>query len=399
MMLCIPTTRPTSGQLSFIRYAHELGFKVMAHGNLVGISPQHPRVEEFRDAIERDPATHGEVGWYLDRESPGQIYCLNPAFAKVRKLIVDSFVASHKVAGFDALHLDFPLIVTTDTGPIEGRNPIQGATLLLRELQAALPQVPLGTEGISDYMLDCWWAQFGEPFWNNNEAMGRYHPVRSAIFSDFDYGYGHLGLPDQQTDLQAFFNFTEAQDRTGCLPTFCLDLNQGLKLDSPGTRYALRQAKFFLENEPVPDYETVIEPVAAEGDNPRVPYFAWQLADGRDLALVQTDEGRKWIERAPEGQWQELWRIYQGVSEMDAPVHIPGWLAFSGERSFGLDPTAIYMPEDGAPDESGFHVTSVSAPVRVSLGSSDARRDVVRLEPLQSNIMDLTVIRPDVTGI
>ena len=385
--------------LAIIKLAHELGFRVMVHGNLAGLSPFHPRVEEFRDAVERDPATHQLVGWYLDREVRGQIYSLNPAFAKVRKLIVDSFVAAHQQAGFDALHLDFPQIILSDTGPVEGMNPIQGTVRLLRDLEAALPGVPLGTEGISDYMLDCSWAQLGEPFWNNEESMGRYHPVRAAIFSDFCNVYGHLGLPDQQIELQAYQSFTEVHDRTGCLPTFTLNLDQGLDVDAPGTRYALRQARFFEANDPRPDYDTAVMPVGVPGDQPAIPYFAWRLKDGGKLAVVQTSGGRKWIARAAGGEWRELWRVYQGVTEMIGPLHVRGWLAFAGERSFGLDPRAIYMPEPGAPDPQTFHVSGVSTPARVTLCGSDARRDVVHFEPVQPDAVDLTAVRPDRTGI
>ena len=394
-----PDYTPSDHALTLIELAHELRFRVMAHGNLVGISPFHPRIEEFRDAIERDPGTHGPVGWYLDRDTKGQIYCLNPAFAKVRKLLVDAFAGSHKQAGFDALHLDFPVVVNSDTGPVEGMNSIHGTVRLLHELQAALPGVPLGTEGISDFMLDCSWAQLGEPFWNDRESMGRYHPVRAAVFSEFCSIYGHLGIPNQQTDLQAYLSFIEVHDRTGCLPTFTLDLDNGLDLDAPGTRYALRQARFFLARDPIPDYATVLEPVGVPDDAPAVPYFAWRLADGGSLAVVQTREGRKWITRQPGEAWRELWRVYQGVHELSGPVHVPGWLAYSGERSFGLDPGAVYLPLDGPPEPSSFHVASASVPVRMVLCGREPRRDIARLESVQPSVTDLSDIRPDVTGL
>lgn len=394
-----PDYTPSPRALAFIELAHELGFRVMAHGNLVGISPFHPRVEEFRDAVERDPVTGGLVGWYLDRDVPGQIYCLNPAFSAVRKLLIDAFVESHRQTGFDALHLDYPAIIQSAHGVVEGMNPIQGTVRLLRDLAEAMPDVPLATEGISDFMLDCWWAQLGEPFWNNNEIMGRYHPIRAAVFSEFCGIYGHLGLPDQQTDLQGYLSFIEAHDRTGCVPTFTLNCDHGLDMASPGTRYALRQARFFMDKDPRADYSTTLEPVGAEGDEPALPYFAWRLGDGGALAVVQTALGRKWIVRDQEGPWRELWRVYQGVREISGPLHVPGWLAYSGERTFGLDPRAIYLPDEGAPDPLAFHVSSVSTPVRVALSGSDARRDVVRLEPAEPNALDLTASRPDRAGV
>lgn len=393
-----PDYTPTPEALALIKLAQKLGFRVMVHGNLTGLSPFHPLVKEFRDTIEHDPATHALVGWYLDRDLPGQIYNLNPAFARVRKLLVDSFVAAHRQAGFDALHLDFPQIISSDTGPVEGLNPIQGTVRLLRELQAALPGVPLSTEGISDFMLDCSWAQLGEPYWNDNESLGRYHPIRAAIFSDFCNVYGHLGLPDQQAELQAYLSFIEVHDRTGCLPTFCLNLDLGLDPSAPGTQYALRQARFFVRNDPRPDYETVLRPVGVPGDQPALPYFAWRLPDGGRLAVVQTSGGRKWIARAPGGDWRELWCVYQGVREMTGPRHVRGWRAYSGERSFGLDPQAIYLPEEGAPDPQAFHLSAAGSPLRVTLSGSDPRRDVLRLEPVQADRVDLTAVRPDRTG-
>lgn len=394
-----PDYTPSAEAVAQVRLAHELGFRVMVHGNLVGISPHHPRMDEFRDAVERDPATDRPVGWYLDRDVPGQVYCLNPAFGRVRALLVESFVTAHKLIPFDALHLDFPLIVQSNTGPVEGLNPIQGTVCLLRELQAALPGVPLGTEGISDFMLDCSWAQLGEPFWNNQETLGRYHPIRAAMFSDFCHVYGHLGLPDQQTELQAYLSFIEIHDRTGALPTFCLNLDQGLDPNCPGTQYALRQARFFCDHAPRPDYETVLQPVGVPGDGPTVPHFAWRLEDGGNLAVVQTSEGRKWISRRPGEQWHELWRLYQGVRQITGPLHVRGWLAYDGVKSFGLDPRAIYLPEEGAPDPTAFHLSAASSPVRLTLCGSDPRRDVLRVEAAQPDSVDLTTVRPDRTGI
>lgn len=394
-----PDYTPSADAVEFIATAHSLGFRVMAHGNLVGISPFHPRLAEFEDVLEHDPVSGGPVGWWLDRDVQSKIYCLNPAAAKARKLLVDSFVASHALAGFDALHLDFPLIVNAESGPLEGRNPIQGTVALLRELQAALPDVPLGTEGIFDYMLDCSFGQVGEPFWNNYESQGRYHPFRAAIFSAFCNPYGHLGIPDQQTDLQAYLSFTEIHDRLGVLPTFTLNRDLGFDPENPGTRFALRQARHFIATEPAPDFAAALQPVAAPGDPPATPCFAWRQADGQGLVVVQTPEGRKWLTGGADQPWRELWRIYQNVTQIVGDVHLPGWLAYDDTTLFGLDPRGIYLPEPGQPDPQDFHLAAASVPVRVSLCGSDERRDLIRVEGLETDVTDLLALRPDAVGI
>ncbi len=394
-----PDYTPSPDAIEFIRAAHALGFRVMAHGNLVGISPFHPRLAEFEDVLERDPVSGAPVGWWLDRDVQSKIYCLNPAAAKARQLLVDSFVDSYRQAGFDALHLDFPLIINADGGPIEGRNPIQGTVALLRELQAALPGVPLGTEGIFDYMLDCSFGQVGEPFWNNYESQGRYHPFRAAIFSAFCNPYGHLGIPDQQTDLQAYLSFTEIHDRLGVLPTFTLNRDLGFDPENPGTRLALRQARHFLATEPVPDFAATVERVAAPGDPPATPYFAWRQADGERLVVVQTPEGRKWLTGGVNQPWRELWRIYQNVTRITGDLHLPGWLAYNDTELFGLDPLGIYLPEPGRPDPAAFHLAGASVPVRVSLCGSEERRDLIRVEAMETDVTDLLALRPDAVGI
>jgi hypothetical protein len=394
-----PDYTPSAAALEFLRVAHGLGFRVMVHGNLVGISPFHPRMAEYQDIIQRDPTSHQPVGWYLDRDTQGKIYCLNLAFARARKLLVDSFVESYRQAGFDALHLDFPLIINADTGPVEGRNPIQGGLEFLRELQTALPGVPLGSEGIADYLLDCSFAQLGEPLWNNREFQGRYHPFRAALFSEFCSTYGHLGIPDQQTDLQAYLSFIEVHDRVGCLPTLSLNLDRSFDPADPGTRFALRQARYFADTEPVPDFAGTLTPVAAAGDPPALPYFAWRQADGRGLVVVQTPGGRKWLAGGGEAPWQEQWRVYQNVTQIAGDMHLPGWLAYNEAGLFGLDPLAIYLPEPGRPDPNAFHLSAVGAAVRLSLCGSDDRRDIVRLERLQAEGTDLTALRPDRVGM
>jgi len=402
-----PDYTASEAAVEFVRQAQALGFRVMVHGNFVGISPHHPRVEEFRDLLQRDPRSHQPVGWYLDRDVPNQIYCLHPGSPRARQLLIDAYVEAYRQVGFDALHLDFPVIINADLGRIDGLNPLGGAEVYLRELQAALPGVPLGTEGLSDYLLPCSFAQVGEPFWNTGESWGRYHPLRSALFLPFCYLYGHLGIPDQQVELTGYLRFQYVHDKLGALPTFTLNSDLGFDPTTPGTAFALRQAKFWTAHQPTPDFDFLVRELPVGW--PQVPdrsasalpnpWLAWRLADGRQAAVMQTLQGRQWLAADEAGRPQVQWQVAQGVREWPGPERLPGWLAYNAETIFGLDPDEPYLLEEGPRDLAAFHLDRASTPVVLRRGGSNAARDLLQVEPVTRPAFDLQTVRPDRTGI
>ncbi len=394
-----PDYRPTRDAVVFAHAARAMGFRVMLHGNLLGISPFHPRIDEFEDVIQRDPANGRPVGWYLDRDVPNRIYCLNPAYARARALLVDAYSQARELIEFDALHLDYPVIINTATGRHLGMNTIGGTQVYLRELAQALPGVHFATEGIFDFLLPCGFAQVGEPFWNDSRQFGQYHPIRTAMFWPYCRPYGHLGIPDQQTGLPKYLAFLDVHERTGSLPTFTIHSGAGLDPDAPGTRLALLRAAYWSELQPVPDPELMTADPTPAWMMGGTPLFTWCLDKGRAAGVIQTHQGRQWIEAAGKRRGQVKWGVVHGVNEIESSGHIPEWLAYDAKRLFGLDPLGNYLLDNVARDPSAFHLAWTSEPVVVRAADTDETRDLIRLGPVAETFRDLTKVAADRTGI
>lgn len=394
-----PDYEPSDDAICYVKAARAMGFRVMLHGNLVGISPYHPKVASFEDVLQRDPVNGQRVGWYLDRDVQNKIYCLNPASPKARKILVESYRHARSRIEFDALHLDYPVLINTADGRLNGLNTIGGCEVYVRELAEALPGIHFATEGIFDFLLPCSFAQLGEPFWNYENRYGYYHPIRTAIFWPYCRNYGHLGIPDQQTDLSKFLGFLDAHERTGTLPTFTINSDQGLDRNAPGTDLALQQTAHWTRVLPIPAPDLMVaqpRPTWMMGGR---PLFTWRLSDGRGAGTVQTDQGRQWLEQDESGKGRAVWTVVNGINELKTTQHIPGWLAYDDRRIIGLDPAGTYLLKDQRRDPSAFHLTWASGPVLVRAADADEARDILDLDPLDKPFLDLTKVAPDRTGV
>ena len=81
------TAKPEFGV--FVEAARQYGFRVMAHVNLIGVSPYHPVYTEFQKFQYRDPWNGNPLGWFWDRTgAPNRIAAINPASAEFRKYFV-----------------------------------------------------------------------------------------------------------------------------------------------------------------------------------------------------------------------------------------------------------------------------------------------------------------------
>ena len=136
----------------FVEAARQYGFRVMAHVNLIGVSPYHPLYAEVQKFQYRDPWTGNPIGWFWDRtETPNRIAFMNPASAEFRKYFVQQLKAVWQKYGVDAFFLDVSHLVINDAnGLIDGLNAGQGNVLLHKELAAAMPGVVFGGESLHE---------------------------------------------------------------------------------------------------------------------------------------------------------------------------------------------------------------------------------------------------------
>jgi hypothetical protein len=362
-----PNYEPRDGFVEWCHAAQELGFRVMPHGNLVGIGPKNPELPQVEQYVQTSRVGGDRVGWYLDRpDDPGQIYCLNPASSEVRRFLIDHFRRAWEQVHFDALHLDFPVIVSTHDGDIEGMTCAFGAEVYLQELQAALPGVALGTEGLNETLLACSFAQLGEPFWVSPTPGMSMHPIRSVVFAPFCGLYGHLGLPSQATSMPAFLTHHDFFDALGGWPTLSLD--GPLDPTNGGTDFVLREAAYFQQQRLMPAPEEVRWPEEL---------FTWRGADGAITAVFDTPPGRRLALRSTPNK--PVWALLSKVNTYDGPGTVADWRAFEGAHLFGLDPAQRYPITSQAPDPEALHLMSASAPIVVQEVRDNPRRALFRL--------------------
>ncbi len=256
-----PDFTPSAHARELIPAAREMGFRVMVHGNLLGIGPRHELYPQYERFAERYPQNGNIVGWMLGSGAPTEIVMLNPAFPEVRRLFVDAYAAAYADTPFDAIHLDYPAFNNSLPGPVGGINPARGAELLVREIREALPEVALSVEAQSHNLLGASFVQSGAAAMDNMDAKhGDHHPVSSFIFQDYSQTYHHLAVPTQvgtHWDRRAWFTFQGVHDCIGALPG--LTIHKALNADEPGTRMALADATQIVEgaatsNEPIPHW-------------------------------------------------------------------------------------------------------------------------------------------------
>jgi hypothetical protein len=376
-----PDYEPRDGFVEWCRAAQALGFRVMPHGNLVGIGPKSPELARVEQFIQRDRRSGERLGWYLDRpDDPCQIYCLDPASSVVRRFLIDHFRKAWEAVRFDALHLDFPVIASTRSGDIEGKTCARGAEVYLRELQAALPEVALGTEGLSEALLACSFAQLGEPFWLQPTPGVRLHPVRSFIFAPYCGLYGHLGMPSQATSFPAFLRHHDFFDHLGAWPTLSLDGPLGPL--GQGTRFVLEEARYFQGFKLTPAPDEIRWPAEL---------FTWRDASGAISSIFDDPPGRRLAPR--DSPRKAAWLLVSRVNTLDAPGDGPGsisgWRAFEGSRLFGLDPERRYPVVSSLPDPQSLHLVSASSPIILQEVRDGKRRSFFRLAGPAGLVADL----------
>ena len=175
-----------------------LGFKVMLHINLIGVSPFNPSYSSLQPYQAKNPETLAPLGWmwHLAPETTSRFAYINPGSAAYRALLISRLQAGLNGLGADALHLDQSGQAINDgNGPIEGRSYAQGVARLHEDLIAAFPGLALGGEAENDITYR--YHAFAQAWWLP-DAPPQGHPIAAFLFSPHVRYYGHLGQPTAQ---------------------------------------------------------------------------------------------------------------------------------------------------------------------------------------------------------
>ncbi len=374
------TAKPEFG--GFVEAAHQRGFRVMAHVNLIGVNADHPRYAEFQKFQYRNPWTGNLMGWFWDRtDMPrNRIAAINPASAEFRKYFVQQLKEVWQRYGVDAFFLDVSNLVANDAnGLIEGLNSGQGNVLLHKELAAVMPGVVFGGESLHEVTF------FRESFaqrWKNPPRWdptrrSTPHPISAFLFSPYTVPYGYLALPNPDQGIQLYQEYLASYEIWGVLPTLRLSSVADLGPERVRTQELLSVARTWQQHGLKPDFESDWTPDTL---------FQYVGEDGEIAALRKTETGATLV--LPEASLG--YERVLGVTQVETERNIPHWRAYNETTLLGLHPEKSYFLSDTPRDFSQVHINALPDGVSVTESRVTENAALFRLERMDiSHEIDL----------
>jgi hypothetical protein len=206
--------------IRFNREARTRGFRTIYFSNYHGITPNHPRIEEFKAYVVRNPLTGDLEGWNLKGEwsdlTPIKLYYVSPACKAWRDYQVGMFKTLFDTYPADGLFLDQSYLVFNDgNGLVDGQTCLEGNLAFHRELLEAIPGIALGGESIQEitfqyqaltelHYLSIQMSkdQRGKDEWLiDPAAFDRMVPLVPAFLDPFTRPIGYLGFPPTESSF------------------------------------------------------------------------------------------------------------------------------------------------------------------------------------------------------
>jgi hypothetical protein len=235
---------------SLVNVAHRMGYRVMLHTNVLGMTFDHPEFAAFRQHQVVD-AFGQPQGWGLDIDGdwlaePFFAY-INPgvqAWGDLMERVIRDLVTRFSV---DGVFLDQTLLAFNVS---HGPNFIAGMASHIRRLQHAFPQTLFAGEGLHEHVVGCLPMAQIHGIDSIAEVHGvdgrvrwrRAHPISTHLFGKYTRFTGHLLTRHPSHPMFALQE--EAYGRLGVLPVLAL-YNNGQELNLPAVRAMIRRAKHF----------------------------------------------------------------------------------------------------------------------------------------------------------
>ncbi len=188
------------GLRALVDRAHELGYRVMIHTNVLGMTYAHPRWPDFAEHQVQDPFGQ-KLGWGNDMDGdwlPEPFFAyINPGAAAWGDLMEDTLGRLIRDFDLDAVFLDQTLLAfNVSNGP----NFVTGMRRHIERLQRAFPGVLFAGEGLNEQVLPTLpFVQIhgidsiGEVHGMDGERpWRRVHPVSTALFGPHTRFTAHL---------------------------------------------------------------------------------------------------------------------------------------------------------------------------------------------------------------
>ncbi len=354
---------------SFVEAAHQHGFRVMPHTNLLGVSPYHPLYAEFQTFQLREPWRGHRFGWLWDQtERPERHAFINPANSSFRNLFIRQLKTVREKYKVDAFHLDVSHVVVNDAnGLIEGLNAAQGNALPHKELAEAMPGVVFSGESLHEVTF------FRESFaqrWNVPSEV-TVHPISAFLFSRYTLPYGSLGLPNPDRDPQSYQKHLDSYENWGVLPTL---RTRSELFDSghPLTHQLLSIARSWQQLGLKPGFEDSWETGTI---------FQYVGRDGEVARHVATGAGSIFVLPNNEAGFERV----SGVTQVKTWRSLPHWHAYNQTAILGLNPNLAFFLNDVNRDFAQVHINALPEGVSVKESRVTTNAAVFRLERIRDS--------------
>ena len=363
------TAHPEFGK--FVKAAHQYGFRVMPHVNLVGVSTYHPLYVEFQQFQFRDPWNENLVGLHWDERDHLHRYAwINLASSKFRKFFVQQLKEVWQQYRVDAFHLDISHAVVNDAnGLIEGINAGQGNVLMHKELAEAMPGVVFSGEHLHEvtFFRESFAQRWKLPPEWDLSPRGEPHSISASLFSSYTLPYGYLGMPNPDGGPQLYQEYLESYENWGVLPTLRIWSMEDLAPERSRTQELLSIARTWQELGLKPNFET------DWGTDTLFQY----VGKGGEIATLKTTEDGSIFDLPQRDAGYE--RIF-GVTQVKTDRSIPHWRAYNENGILGLEPKKSYLLSDVPRDFSQMHINSLPEGVSVTESRVTKNAALFRLE-------------------
>ena len=368
------TAKPEFG--GFVKKAHQHGFRVMPHVNLVGVSTYHPLYAELQKFQFRDPWNGNLYGWRWEQtDAPYRHAFINLANSTFRKILVQQLKNVWEKYKVDAFHLDVSHWVTNDAnGLIEGVNAGQGNVLMHRELAEAMPSVVFSGEHLHEvtFFRESFAQRWKLPLEWDPSPRGEPHPISAFLFSPYTLPYGYVRLPNPDWAPTRYQEYLDAYESWGVLPTLRLLSVDDLGPEQVRTQELLAIARTWQQFGLKPDFET---------DWGTDTLFQYVGKDDEIATLKTTDNGTV-FDLPQTGAGYE--RVF-GVTQVKTDRSLPHWHAYNETTLLGLDPRESYFLSDTPRDFSQVHINALPDGVSVTESRVTENAALFRLERMDSS--------------
>ena len=332
--------------------AKALGFRVMLHIDLIGVSPYNADYAAMQQYQVRAPEGLELTGWdwNLPASTPGRFAFISLAANAFRSLMISRLTPAIAALAPDALHLDLSGPIYNDgNGLIDGRTYAQGSARMHDDLVAAFPNLALGGEAENDVLYR--YHQFAQAWWYPQTLDIPGHPITTFLFSPQVQSYGHLGQPNAPGPF--FGGYLVQLQRRAMLPMLRVGPSDPLDMSSADTARLVRLLQSWQTNALQPAWN-------ADWTGARVKY---QGLAGASASYTESP-GLSVLTAAG----STLFQLAHDGNQVTTSSFVPSWPAFDATRIYGLDPANSYFL-DPMPRPAATHVTSLPEGVKLGTGT------------------------------